>query len=55
VLLMPVTGSANTRIAESVGVSAATVMNWRERFAQGWLEAVLNGPARPWPETVDPG
>ena len=38
VLLMACDGFANTRIAESVGVSAATVMNWRERFAQDGLK-----------------
>jgi transposase len=38
VLLMACDGFANTRIAESVGVSAATVMNWRERFAEDGLK-----------------
>jgi transposase len=31
-------GFANTRIAREVGVSATTVMNWRERFARDGLK-----------------
>jgi transposase len=34
VLLMAADGFASTRIASEVGVSAGTVMNWRERFSQ---------------------
>jgi transposase len=37
-LLMASDGFANTRIASEVGVSAATVMNWRERFAEDGLK-----------------
>jgi hypothetical protein len=37
-LLMACDGFANTRIASEVGVSATTVMNWRERFAQNGLK-----------------
>ncbi len=32
VLLLAAEGTANTQIAASVGVSAATVKTWRERF-----------------------
>ena len=38
VLLMASDGLANTRIAREVGVSAATVANWRERFSQDGLK-----------------
>src|SRR5665213_3617318 len=38
VLLMASDGFANTRIAGEVGVSAATVGNWRERFSQDGLK-----------------
>jgi len=38
VLLMASDGFANTRIAGVVGVSAATVMNWRRRFAEDGLK-----------------
>jgi transposase len=38
VLLMACDGFANTRIASEVGVSAATVGNWRERFAEDGLK-----------------
>jgi transposase len=38
VLLMACDGFANTRIAREVGVSAATVGNWRERFSQDGLQ-----------------
>jgi transposase len=38
VLLMASDGFANTRIAGEVGVSAATVMNWRERFSEDGLK-----------------
>ena len=37
VLLLAADGVANTLIAESVGVSPATVSNWRERFEQDGL------------------
>jgi len=37
VLLMAADGFASTRIAREVGVSAATVVNWRERFTQEGL------------------
>jgi len=38
VLLMACDGFANTRIAEDVGVSATTVMNWRQRFCEDGLK-----------------
>jgi transposase len=38
-LLMAADGFANTRIAKQVGVSPATVITWRERFAQEGLKA----------------
>jgi transposase/transposase-like protein len=38
VLLMACDGFANTRIAAEVGVSPATVGNWRERFSQDGLK-----------------
>jgi transposase len=38
VLLMACDGFASTRIAGEVGVSAATVANWRERFAEDGLK-----------------
>jgi transposase len=38
VLLMASDGFANTRIAREVGVSAATVGNWRERFSEDGLK-----------------
>jgi transposase len=38
VLLMASDGFANTRIASEVGISPATVMNWRERFSQDGLK-----------------
>jgi transposase len=38
VLLMASDGFANTRIAREVGVSAATVMNWRQRFREEGLK-----------------
>jgi transposase len=37
VLLMACDGFANTQIAREVGVSAATVMNWRRRFSEDGL------------------
>ncbi|MFL5864242.1 MAG: IS630 family transposase [Solirubrobacteraceae bacterium] len=37
-LLMASDGFANTWIASEVGVSATTVMNWRERFAEDGLK-----------------
>jgi transposase len=38
VLVLAADGVANTLIAQEVGVSAATVMNWRERFTQEGLK-----------------
>src|ERR1019366_10382952 len=38
VLLMACDGFANTRIASEVGVSAATVANWRGRSSQDGLQ-----------------
>jgi transposase len=38
VLLMAADGFASTRIAREVGVSAATVVNWRERFTEEGLK-----------------
>ncbi len=38
VLLMASDGFANTRIASDVNVAAATVVRWRERFAQSGLK-----------------
>jgi transposase len=38
VLVLAADGVANTRIAEEVGVSAATVMNWRQRFGETGLK-----------------
>ncbi len=38
VLLMASDGFANTRIASDVKVAAATVVRWRERFAQSGLK-----------------
>src|SRR5665213_3103901 len=38
VLLMASDGFANTRIASEVGVSAATVGNWRQRFTEDGLK-----------------
>ncbi len=45
VLLLAADGTANTYIAASVGVSAATVKTWRERFAQEGLKDL--GVVRP--------
>jgi len=44
-LAMAADGQPNTRIAASVGVSATTVGNWRERFAQDGLKGL--GVVRP--------
>jgi transposase len=38
VLLIASDGFASTRIAAEVGVSAQTVMNWRQRFAEDGLK-----------------
>ena len=40
-LVMASDGFANTRIAKEVGVSATTVVNWRERFAEDGLKGFL--------------
>ncbi len=45
VLLLAADGTANTSIAASVGVSAATVKTWRERFEQEGLKDL--GVVRP--------
>ena len=45
VLLLAADGTANTQIAASVGVSAATVKTWRERFQQDGLKDL--GVVRP--------
>jgi len=49
VLLMAGDGFASTRIASEVGVSAATVVSWRERFSEEGLKnfsAVRSGRGR---------
>ena len=38
VLVMAADGFANTRIASEVGVSPATTIRWRERFAEAGLK-----------------
>lgn len=47
VLLLTAAGEASTRIAEQVGVSATTVMAWRERCEQEGLKGL--GGVRPGP------
>jgi transposase len=52
IVLMAGHGYSNTEIARTVGVSRPTVLQWRNRYAQGGLEALEDRARSGRPRTV---
>lgn len=53
IVLLAAEGIANTRIAESVGVSVVTVREWRKRFESEGISALTQMQGRSRPQTHD--
>jgi transposase len=44
IVLLAAEGKPNAEIARMVGVSRPTVIGWRDRYAQGGIAALKDGP-----------
>jgi len=53
IVLLAADGSANSRIAQTVGVSVPTVLLWRQRYQSKGLEGLRDEPRPGRPRTVD--
>ena len=55
IVLLAAEGASNTAIADKVGVSRPTVLDWRGRYERKGIVGLADDPRSGWPKQIDHG